>query len=308
MNRAIKYIQSNIYDEVENRALLYMVIGGFSFATMGALTHALGKHIDWVLIVIIRMFATFVITTAMAARSGINPFLFTRPLLWFRSMVGSCAMLATFYALTKLPVSDVSVITETRPIWVALLAGFILGESTGRRIWLSIVFGVIGVILIEKPHIAQKNYAALVALLASFLGSVVMICLRKLRTIDPRVIVTHFSGTATVVGIITLIIFRDSPDFQSLYDTRIILMLAGVGIFGTFGQLAMTRAFSLGTAPTVSTAGLIKVGFSAMYDTLIWKYVFHYSTIAGMILILGSTAWLFGSNAISFGKNKDNNA
>lgn len=305
MNRAIEYLRTNIFDEVENRALLYMIVGGFSFATMGALTHALGRYTDWVLIVIIRMLTTFVITVSMATRSGINPFLLTRPLLWFRSMVGSCAMLATFYALTKLPISDVSVITETRPIWVALLAGFLLGEKCGRRIWLSIVLGIIGVILIEKPHIAQKNYAALVALLASFLGAIVMICLRKLRTVDPRVIVTHFSGTATIVGIFTLLIFRDSPDFQSLYDTRIAFMLLGVGIFGTFGQLCMTKAFSLGTASTVSTAGLIKVGFAAIYDLVIWKYVFHYSTILGMILILGSTAWLFGSNAISFGKNRN---
>lgn len=132
-----------------------------------------------------------------------------------------------------------------------------------------------------------------------------MICLRKLRSIDPRVIVTHFSGTSTIVGILTLLIFRDSPDFQSLFDTEIVMMLAGVGLFGTFGQLSMTKAFSLGTAPTVSTAGLIKVGFSAMYDLLIWKYVFHYSTIAGMILILGSTAWLFGANARGFRKGDD---
>lgn len=304
MIRAIRYIRSNILDDIENQALLYMVIGGFSFATMGALTHGLGKHIDWVLIVIIRMSTTFILTVFMAAKSGLNPFLLNRPLLWFRSMVGSCAMLATFYALTKLPVSDVSVITETRPIWVALLAGFILGESTGSRVLISIIFGILGVILIEKPHIAQQNYAALIALLASFLGSVVMICLRKLRTVDPKVIVTHFSGTATIVGILTLFIFRDSPDIQSLYDPVIILMLLGVGLFGTFGQLSMTKAFSLGTAPTVSTAGLLKVGFSAMYDLVIWNYVFEYSTIAGMILILGSTAWLFGSNAISFGKGK----
>lgn len=305
MNNAIRFIQSSIFSHTENKALFYMIVGGFSFATMGALTHALGKHIDWLLIVIIRMISTFIITTVMAVQSGLNPFLLNRPLLWFRSMMGSCAMLATFYALTKLPVSDVSVITESRPIWVALLAGFLLGESTGKRVWLSIAFGIIGIILIEKPHIAQKNYAALVALMASFFGSVVMICLRKLRSIDPRVIVTHFSGTSTIVGILALLIFRDSPDFQSLFDTEIVMMLAGVGLFGTFGQLSMTKAFSLGTAPTVSTAGLVKVGFSAMYDLLIWKYVFHYSTIAGMILILGSTAWLFGANARGFRKGDD---
>ena len=220
MNRAIQYIQSHIREETENTALFYMIIGGFSFATMGAFTHALGQYTDWVLIVVIRMFTTFILTVGAAIRSGMNPFLFNRPLLWFRSIVGSFAMLATFYALIHLPISDVSVITETRPIWVALLAGFVLGETTGRRIWISIFLGIVGVILIEKPHIAQKNYAALIALLASFLGSIVMICLRKLRDLNPKVIVTQFSGTATFVGIILLLFFRDLPDIGTLYSWK----------------------------------------------------------------------------------------
>jgi len=305
MNKAIQYIQAHILEETENTALFYMIIGGFSFATMGAMTHALGQYTDWVLIVVIRMFTTFVLTVSAAFKSGINPFLFTRPLLWFRSIIGSGAMLATFYALIHLPISDVSVITETRPIWVALLAGFVLGETPGRSIWFSIFLGIVGVILIENPHIAQKNYAALIALLASILGSIVMICLRKLRDLDPKVIVTQFSGTATLVGIILLLFFRDLPNIQTLYSWKVILMLAGVGIFGTFGQLSMTKAFSLGQAPTVSTAGLLKVGFSAMYDLVIWGYVFQFSSALGMILILGSTAWLFGSNAIRLGRKSD---
>ena len=57
----------------------------------------------------------------------------------------------------------------------------------------------------------------------------------------------------------------------------------------------MTKAFALGQASIVSTAGLIKVGFSAIFDVLIFKYVFETSTILGMILILGSTWWLFKS-------------
>lgn len=305
MIKRISIFRTDFLDKTEKKALIYMVFGGFSFATMGTLTHGLGQHIDWILIVVIRMFTTFLITSAAAMKSGINPFLLTHPLLWFRSFVGSGAMLATFYALTNLPVSDVSAITETRPIWVAIFAGLILGESTGRRIWISITLGIAGVILIEKPHILDRNYAALVALLASLLGAIVMICLRKLRDLDPRVIVTHFSATATIVALCLLLLYRGTPDFESLYCTKIIIMLAGVGIFGTFGQLAMTKAFSLGKAPTVSTAGLTKVGIAAIYDIFIWKYVFQLTTVAGMVLILFSTAWLFAAKSVRLGKLKE---
>ncbi len=288
-----KVMQIAAKSSPQNNALLLMIFGGFMFASMGALTHALGKEVDWLLIAFIRMGLSFVITLLLALRADINPFLLNRPLLWFRSFVGSSVMLATFYALTVLPISDVAVITESRPIWVALLAGYLLGETTGKKIWFSIVFGILGIVLVEHPIFTSGSFAGAVALYAAIGGAVVMICLRKLRDLDTRVIVTHFSATATVIAFLTLITVRGEADFSQLGDTRILLMLLGIGVVGTLGQLAMTKAFSMGEAPSVASAGFVKVGFSAGYDIFIWKYVFEYPTILGMLLILGSTMWLF---------------
>lgn len=276
-----------------SKGILLMVLGGFAFATMGALTHELGKHCDWLLIAFFRMLISFIITFGLALRAGINPFVFNNSTLWLRSLVGSSAMLATFYALTQLPISEVAVITETRPIWVAILAGYILGETSSKKIWLSIIFGMIGVILVEHPRILEQNFAGLLAVYAAFGGAVVMICLRKLKNLDPRVIVTHFSGTATIITLIILFSVRGEVDLSVFDSTTIILMLLGVGVFGTIGQLAMTKAFSIGEAPSVASAGFIKVGFSAGYDLLIWNYIFNIPTIIGMILIIASTGWLF---------------
>lgn len=289
-------IPKTVISNSTNKAVLYMIFGGFTFATMGALTHALGQRIDWIVIAFFRMFLTFVFITAVLFRERKFPFILNNPLLWFRSIVGSVAMLATFYSLTKLPISDVAVVTESRPIWVALLAGFILGETTRSKIWISIVLSIIGVLLIEKPYFEQRNFAVFAALLASVLGAVVMICLRILKEIESKRIVAHFSGTACIISLVCLFIFKKDiiPGIQ--FDFITIVMLLGVGFFGTIGQLAMTKAFAMGEAPVVATAGFIKVGFSAAYDIIIWKYVFEYSTILGMLLILVASTLIFHSN------------
>jgi len=293
-------IPKKILNNSNNKAALYMILGGFTFATMGALTHALGSRIDWIVIAFFRMFLTFAFITTVLSRERKFPFILNNPLLWFRSIVGSIAMLATFYALTKLPISDVAVITETRPIWVALLAGFILGESTRSKIWISIVLSIIGVLIIEKPYFEQKNFAVFAALLASVLGAVVMICLRILKDIESKRIVAHFSGTACIVSLVCLLIFKKDiiPGIQ--FDVITIAMLLGVGIFGTIGQLAMTKAFAIGEAPVVATAGFIKIGFSAVYDIIIWEYVFEYSTILGILLILVATTLIFNTSIFNF--------
>jgi len=292
-------IASQFQFSSNSKGILWMIFGGFAFATMGALTHELGKHCDWLIIAFFRMLISFVIAFALALRAGINPFVLTNKTLWLRSFVGSSAMLATFYALTKLPISEIAIITETRPIWVAMVAGYILGETTGKRIWLSIIFGMVGVILVEHPRILEQDFAGLVAVYAAFGGAVVMICLRKLKDLDPRVIVTHFSGTATIITLLTILSVRSEFDVSVFANSTLLIMLLGVGIFGTIGQLAMTKAFSIGEAPSVASASFIKVGFSAGYDLLIWNYVFNAPTIIGMALILLSTGWLFSRKKFS---------
>jgi drug/metabolite transporter (DMT)-like permease len=275
-----------------NKAVFWMMLGGFDFATMGALIHALGSQCDWLLLAFFRMLLSFVISFMLTQRAGLTLFLVNRPLLWLRSFVGCSAMIATIYALTKLPISDVAVITESRPIWVAFLAGFILGETTGRRTWLSIILGMTGVILVEQAHFTDEGIAGPVALFAAFGGAIVMILLRKLRDVDPRVIVTHFTGTATVVCLILIFALGKKINLSFMDKPANILMLTGVGVFGTIGQLAMTKAFSLGEAPSVASAGFVRVGFSAAYDILIWQRMFQLATLLGVALILGSTGGL----------------
>lgn len=275
-----------------NKAILWMILGGFDFATMAALIHALGKECDWLILAFLRMFMSFVFALALGWRAGIKPLVLNQPLLWLRSFVGCSAMVATFYALTRLPISDVAVITESRPIWVALLAGYLLGEATGRRVWVSIIMGMTGVVLVEHAHLGDGNIAGLAALYGAVAGAVVMILLRKLKYLDPRAIVTHFSGTASLMCLILIFALGKKFDLSFLAETKNVLMLAGVGLFGTVGQLAMTKAFSIGEAPSVSAAGFIRVGFSAAYDLFIFRYAIELVTLLGIALVLGSTVWL----------------
>ncbi len=289
----IRQFRVEIKNSADYHGMFWMVIGGFSFASMGALTFALGKQCDWMLIALFRMLLSFVLASYLATRATIRPFLFNRPLLWLRSLMGSVAMLCTFYALTHLPVSDVAVITETRPILVTLIAGYVIGERSSSRLWVILTLSMLGVILLEQPYFSSRNYAVFFALFAAFAGAVVMICLRLLRDIDPRVIVTHFSGTATLIAFLSLVLFKSDVDISVLGNLKIVVMLLGVGVLGTIGQLGMTKAFALGKAPKIAAAGYIKVGFAASYDLIFWQHSFQPTTIFGIALILTSTTWLF---------------
>lgn len=281
----------------EKAAVIYMIAGGFCFATMGALTFHLGKTVDWVFIALCRMLFSFVLVFFLASRSGKTTLLLSRKLLWLRSFTGTAAMLATFYSFTHLPVSDVSAITETRPVWVALLAVMLLGERIRKAIIPITIISILGVLMIEKPHFDNRNFAAFITLGASVLGAIVMICLRKLRDLDPRTIVTHFSLTATIGATIFILLFRDVGTYVAYFRFDIITTLIGIGIFGTFGQLMMTKAFALGRASIVSSTGYAKVGFSALYDLILFSAVLEIYSVLGMLMILGASTWLLRASS-----------
>ena len=82
----------------------------------------------------------------------------------------------------------------------------------------------------------------LVALFASFTTAVAMLGLHRLRTVD-AVVVAHFSGLASLV--LSLWVFvHPRIASASTFDATTLLMLLGVGLTGTMGQVLITKAFA----------------------------------------------------------------
>ena len=63
--------------EGERKAVFYMIVGGFGFATMGALTYSLGKVVDWTFIAFIRMLFSLIVIYLFAKTSGSTTFIFS---------------------------------------------------------------------------------------------------------------------------------------------------------------------------------------------------------------------------------------
>src|SRR5205085_707737 len=149
--------------------------------------------------------ALALILAALLVRASGARFVFFRPrTLWLRSVAGSLSLVSFFFALTRLPPSEVLTMSNMFPIWVALLSWPMLGESPSGRVWLSVGSGVAGVVLIQQPHFAEGNFATLVALAASFFTAVAMLGLHRIREVAPPAIVTHFSAVSILFCIPTL--------------------------------------------------------------------------------------------------------
>jgi drug/metabolite transporter (DMT)-like permease len=276
---------------------LWMLLGSLAFALMSTLAHALADSCDWQVIALTRAVLAFCFVALLARAAGVRVFVWRPRTLWMRSLAGSVSLVCTFYALTRLPVSDVLTLTNMFPIWVGLLSWPLLRERPTARVWMAAVSGVAGVALIQRPHFAEGNFASLLALMSSFFTAVAMIGLHRLHQVDFRSVVVHFSGVSSVFCLVALVCL-DHPVAQTVGLTgETLVMLLGVGATATVGQLSLTKAFALGAPAKVSVVALTQVVFAMLFEIVILERSFHAVTLLGMSLVLAPTAWLMACQA-----------
>jgi drug/metabolite transporter (DMT)-like permease len=269
-----------------------MVSGSLSFAFMATIAHALSSFYDWQVIALARTFLAMSFAAVLAGVARV-PLIFPGPpVLWMRSIAGSLSLVGTFFAFTRLPVSDVLTLTNLFPIWVALLSWPVLKERPSLQVWLSVASSITGVILIQQPHIAEGNFATLVAVASSFFTAIAMMGLHQLQGMDPRAIVVHFSGVACLFCLTALGVLDHQLRSPSLLDTWPWILLLGLGVTATIGQLFLTKAFAAGPPAKVSVVGLSQIVFAMVLERLLTDRSFQVETLLGMGLVMGPTAWL----------------
>ncbi|MSU79213.1 MAG: DMT family transporter [Gemmataceae bacterium] len=269
---------------------IWILLSGFSFSWMVILAPLANKACPWQFVAIMRCIIPLVLTAIWAKWDGVEFVVWSSRVLWVRSIAGSCSLVGTFYALSILPVTDIYTISNIFPIWVALLSWPLLGRMPSIAVWVSIVSSVVGVAVIQGHELGTGNYAALVVVAVSLFTAVAMLGLNRLRHMDPRAVVVHFSATALVFACGTLLFPIEPPtvEFSAIHAWE----LLGVGVSAAIGQYFLTRAFTAGDPARVSVASLSQFVMVLALDVTILGHVPSLSKLWGIPLILGPTIWL----------------
>jgi drug/metabolite transporter (DMT)-like permease len=288
----------------------WMVMGSFALAAMGAMAHRLRGSCDWQVIVLARGCLQLIFAALLAYVAGVS-LVFRGPgVLWVRSIAGGLGMLCMFYAYSRLPVAEALTLNNMFPIWVALLSWPLLRQFPSLTVWLAVASAMAGVVLMQQPRLVEGNFASLVALASSVCTAVAMIALNRLRSMDPRAIIVHFSGVVVFMCLVSLLpLLRDgqaaaTADSAAPTDGTafVVVLLLGVGVMALLAQLGITKAFTTGNAAKVSVVNLTQIVFAMMFDVFCFGHLVDWETALGMTLIVVPTAWLMTEPARVEGK------
>lgn len=259
---------------------------------MSALAHVAGEKTDWQVVAVFRSFLVFAFVGIYAVARGEKLVLFRPRQLWVRSCAGSVSLVTGFYALAQLPASTVTTLTSTYPIWVAILAWPMLGARPHARVWFAVIGSVCGVYLIHGVSDSGDQLAVIVALVSALSTSIAMLGLNRIRGVGPVGVVVHFSAVATIVSLLSFMLFPTRSDAVPFYDPTIMALLVGVGLTASGGQMMLTRAFSHGDPPRVAVVGLSQVVFALIIDVTFANHPVTATMLIGIMLVLAPTAWV----------------
>ncbi len=260
--------------------VLFMLLASACFATMSALIKGVGPGIPPLELVFLRCLLALPLLYLFVRLRRRPLWVRARKVLVIRTLFGMTAMLGFFYALLHMPLAECIFIGRSRPLILSLLAPVIIGERTPAVAWFATLTGLTGVALIMKPAMAWP-LAAWVAFGAAAASAVSHLFVRRLSATDyPLVIVFNFTGLTALISALWVV-----PTFVPPSGRQWMLIL-GVAVFASLGQLLMTLAYQKDRAPVVAAASYTSVILSVVYGYFFWGETPHLLAWAGGALIV----------------------
>lgn len=202
---------------------------------------------------------------------------------FWRGLAGFAALVLFFYAIARLPLATAVTLNYTAPLFLAALSAWWLHERHGRGLVAAVLLGFVGIMLLLRPQLQDEAWLpALAGLVSGMLAAVAYVNVKQLgRLGEPEWrVVFYFTLLATVGGGAWMAVagfHRPQPGDWP--------WLIGIGVTATLAQLALTRAYHRGRTLTVGALAYTTVGFSAVYDVLLFGERLPLPAWAGMAVV-----------------------
>lgn len=272
------------------RAVAWMLAAVASFSLMDAAMKLLSAHYPPLQVTMLRGAASLPFVLAwVLATAGARSIV---PVRWglhlLRGVLGMAMIGCFVYGLKRMPLSTAYTIYFVSPLLVAALSVPLLGERVGPRRWTAIGVGLVGVIVVLRPGMdGIVSLPGLMVLLAAVSYAVASVMVSLLARTDTSQSMVVWFLLIMALGAAVLAI----PEWVPLRLAHAGL-IAGMGLAGALGQVALTRAFQSGEASMIAPLEYTGLVWVIGWDWLLWRALPDRATWAGAAIIVASGLYL----------------
>ena len=218
-------------------------------------------------------------------------------LLFTRGFVGFSAMILFFYTISVIPLGEAITLNKTSPLFVSVLAFYLLGEHLSKRTLLALLIGFVGVVLITKPFGLVVSYEHILGILGGFFAAAAYTTIKKIKDIyDSRVIVLSFVG---VGSLLPALLFSIAPFIEVPHSLAFLFpafmvpdtlylwsMIAFMALISTLSQWLLTKAYSASNLSIVGVISYTNIPFAIGFGWMLGDNFPDTLTLSGIALIV----------------------
>jgi drug/metabolite transporter (DMT)-like permease len=270
------------------QGILWMVVTGLCFISVTAIVKHAAQDLPAAQAAFLRYLLGLVFLVPIA-----RPLLALRPgrrdvaLFGLRGAVQSVGVILWFYAMTQIPIAEVTAMNYLSPIYVTVGAAVLLGERLAARRLLAVLVALAGVLVILRPgfRTIELGHLAMLATAVLFAGSYLLakpLAGRHAAT----TVVAYLSVTVTIALAPFAVAVWVPP---SVAELGWMLLVAA---FATGGHYAMTRAFAAAPVSVTQPVTFLQMVWAVLLGWAAFEEPPDGFVILGAGVIIGSVSFI----------------
>jgi drug/metabolite transporter (DMT)-like permease len=204
-----------------------------------------------------------------------------------RNTIHYAAQYSWAVSITLLPLAMVFSLEFTMPAWTALLAAWLLSERMSASRLGVVALGIVGVLVILRPGLADINPAAFLVLGAAFGYAVVNIATKKLTVTETTLGIIFWMAVIQL----PLSLLGSNPSAFFHLNSGHLLPVLGVGIAGTTSHFCLANAFREGDATLVVPIDFMRIPLIAVVGWAFFGETLDLFVLIGAAVIIGGVLW-----------------
>ena len=266
----------------------WMVVTGLCFVAVNALVKIYGQGLPAAQSAFIRFLFGIVFLAPVLvriARQGLprglaGPFI-------LRGALHTLAVMLWFYAMTRIPIAEVTAIGFLNPIVATAGAAILLGEALSWRRGAAILVALLGALVVLRPGMRALDpghFAQMGAALAFGLSYLVA---RRLAQRAPADVVVAMMALTVTIGLAPMAIaVWVPPSWEQIFGMGL------VAVFATAGHYAMTRAFAVAPMSVTQPVTFLQLIWASLLGVLLFAEPFDPMVLVGGAMMIAAISYI----------------
>jgi drug/metabolite transporter (DMT)-like permease len=274
--------------------MFWMFVTGLCFVAVTALVKYLGDELPAAQQAFLRYLLGLVFLIPMWPALRATPI--TRSALTLfgaRGFIHALGVMLWFYAMTQIPLAEVTAMNYLSPIYVTLGAALFLGEKLAMRRILAVLVAFLGALIILRPGLREvsSGHLAMIGTAIFFAGSYLM-AKRMSGQVSASVVVAMLSLIVTICLAPFAYAVWVPPTGAQL------LGLLAVAAFATAGHFTMTLAFAAAPVTVTQPVTFLQLVWAVALGALVFGEGGDLFVVLGGMVIMASVLFITWREAV----------